>query len=190
MQTEDHYLLGYFLLEHHQARLRPICQKLFLLGCIEPDWNLITYARGSLRYRFLHGHNAENVRKHLKYLTEKLCKTGVQTPLQWFRFGAALHYLADSFTFAHNDIFAGSLKEHRLYEKLLHAVFIEYLQARHMECFSADEICHARYLTQQPSYQTDCRYILGTAFDLSDRLNVLWNTDEAAIQHAAPGIYG
>lgn len=59
-----------------------------------------------------------------------------------------------------------------------------------MERFSADEICHARYLTQQRTYQTDCRYILGTALDLSDRLNVLWNTDEAAIQHAAPGIYG
>lgn len=96
MQTKDHYLLGCFILKQYGSCVDPICQKLFLLGCIEPDWNLITYTRGSIKYQFLHGHNAENSQKHLNRLTEKLLKSGVHTTLQWFRFGAALYYLADS----------------------------------------------------------------------------------------------
>lgn len=109
MQNKDHYLLGCFILKRYGACIEPICQKLFLLGCVEPDWNLVTYTRGSIKHRFLHGHNAENVQKHLTHMTERLMKTGVHTPLQWFYFGAALHYLADSFTFAHNRIFTGSI---------------------------------------------------------------------------------
>ena len=120
MQNKDHYLLGCFILKRYGACIEPICQKLFLLGCVEPDWNLVTYTRGSIKHRFLHGHNAENVQKHLTHMTERLMKTGVHTPLQWFYFGAALHYLADSFTFAHNRIFTGSIIEHRQYEKVLH----------------------------------------------------------------------
>lgn len=158
MQTKDHCLLGRFLLKRYEAHIDPICQKLFLLGCIEPDWNLVTYTRGSIKYQFLHGHNAENAQNHLTHLTERLLKSGVRTPLQWFRFGAALHYLADSFTFAHNRIFAGNLKEHRLYERRLHTVFAAYLPTHCAELFSADAICHERYLADCRSYQTDCRY--------------------------------
>ena len=190
MQTKDHYLLGCFLLDRYRATLNPICRKLFLLGCIEPDWNLATYTRGSLKYRFMHGHNAENAGKHLAHLTEKLRKSGVRTPLQRLRFGAALHYLADSFTFAHNRIFAGGLKEHRLYEKLLHDVFTEYLQTQHSEPLSAERACHEQYLTEKRSYQTDCRYILGTALNLCDRLPVQWISAELQIHRDAQGFYG
>ncbi len=182
MQTRDHDLLGRFLLEYYEASLGPICRKLFLLGCIEPDWNPITYARGSLKYQFLHGHNAENAEKYLRHLTEKLRKSGVRTPMQWFRFGAALHYLADSFTFAHNQIFAGNLKEHRRYEKGLHAVFVGYLQTQHTEPFPTDKAYHEMYLAEPRSYQTDCRYILGTALHLSNHLNVQWGAREAVLR--------
>lgn len=98
MQTKDHRLLGSFLLRQQDIFLDPMRKSLFLLGCVEPDLNPVTYTRGSLHHRFLHGHNAENAGKHLARLTQKLHKSGVQSPLQWFRFGAALHYLADSFT--------------------------------------------------------------------------------------------
>ena len=149
MQNKDLYLLGCLILKRYGACIEPICQKLFLLGCVEPDWNLVTYTRGSIKHRFLHGHNAENVQKHLTHMTERLMQTGVRTPLQWFYFGAALHYLADSFTFAHNRIFTGSIIEHRQYEKVLHTYFTEYLQ-------------------------TDCRYILGATVMLCSRLDIRW----------------
>ena len=82
MQTKDHSLLGRYLLTHCNLTADPLCQKMFLLGCIEPDWNLITYTRGSVRYQFLHGHNAENAKEHLARLTEKLLEGGVRTPLR------------------------------------------------------------------------------------------------------------
>ena len=174
MQTRDHYLLGCFVLQRYGAEIAPICRESFLFGCIEPDWNLITYTRGSLKYQFLHGHNAENAQRHLAHLTKRLLKSGVQTPAQWFRFGAALHYLADSFTFAHNRFFAGSLREHRLYEKMLHAVFPEYLQAHCAESCSFAAIDHARYSVDRRSYLTDCRYIFKSALALCSQLSIQW----------------
>ena len=179
MQTRDHSLLGKYLLTRCDLTHDPLCQKLFLLGCIEPDWNLVTYARGSVRYQFLHGHNAENTRRHLARLTEKLSESGIRTPLQWFRFGAALHYLTDSFTFAHNACFAGGLREHRLYEKLLHDVFVAQLRTDSVKRNLTDEFSREHYLKEQRSFQTDCRYILGASAALCRRLSVLQTRTKA-----------
>lgn len=73
-------------------------------------------------------HYTENARQHLSRMTRRLKKTGARTPLQWFRLGAALHYLADSFTFSYNCDFPGNLKEHQIYEALLHPVFNGYVR--------------------------------------------------------------
>lgn len=162
MLTRDHRLLGYYVLEVYGAKLDPMCQKLFLLGCVEPDWNLLTYARGSLKHKFFHGHNAENAGAHLMHLTESLQSSGVHTPLQWFRLGAALHYLADSFTFAHNRQFTGSLLDHRNYELMLHDELRGCMQEQHTQLLTADNACHERYLADARSFRTDCRYILGS----------------------------
>lgn len=172
MQTRDHRLLGNYVLERCNLSPGTICRRMFLLGCVEPDWNLVTYTRGSIKYQFFHGHNAENARKHLTCLIKKLLASGVRTPLQWFRFGAVLHYLADSFTFVHNRCFSGSLKEHRLYEKLLHDVFVKYLCTQHIEEGPAAELTHGYYLTEQRSFRTDCRYITGAALALCSRLSI------------------
>lgn len=180
MQTKDHRLLGSFLLRQQDIFLDPMRKSLFLLGCVEPDLNPVTYTRGSLHHRFLHGHNAENAGKHLARLTQKLHKSGVQSPLQWFRFGAALHYLADSFTFAHNSIFSGNLKQHRSYEHRLHRVFTRYLQActpnRTGTVFPAEtrelHRFHRRYLYEVPSCQTDCCYITEACLSLCRSLRI------------------
>lgn len=170
MRTKDHSLLGKYLLEKRDANPDLISRNFFLLGCVEPDINLITYTRGSLKYQFLHGHNAENAKKHLINLTEKLTVSGINTPFQWFRFGAALHYLADSFTFSHNRCFLGKLNEHRLYENMLHCVFVDYLHSYNAENCSYDKFSHIEYLNEQRSYLTDCRYIVGATFALYDKI--------------------
>lgn len=190
MQAKDHCLLGRYVLSQCGKEPDPICRRIFLLGCIEPDWNLITYIRGSIKYQFLHGHNADNARKHLKHLMKRLMKRGVCSPLQWFRFGAALHYLADSFTFAHNRCFAGSLTEHRLYEKLLHNVFADCLYTQKDEAPSADELTHERYLSERRSYYTDCRYIIGASMALSNKLSIQARSDDALVLTGAQNIYG
>lgn len=174
MQAKDHLLLGDFLLKRHHAKLSRLCRTAFLLGCIEPDINLATYARGSLKYQFMRGHNAENASRHLTRLTRKLQRSRVQTPIQWFRFGAALRYLADSFTYVHNSAFTGNLKAHRHYEQMLHPVFAEYLDTGYAMLVFANSACHKRYLSEPQSCQTDCRYILGTTLGLCSKLDVQW----------------
>lgn len=190
MQTRDHALLGRYLLENCDTKPDPICRKLFLLGCIEPDWNWLTYTRGSIKYQFFHGHNAENAKTHSVHLTEKLLKSGVCTPLQWFRFGAALHYLADRFTFAHNRYFAGSLREHRLYEKLLHDVFLNHLHKWEMDGDSAGTFTHEHYLSEQRSYQTDCRYIIGASVTFLRRLSFQARADNGSVLTGVQNLYG
>ncbi len=102
----------------------------------------------------------------------------------------ALHYLADSFTFAHNRIFAGNLKEHRLYEKMLHTAFTEYLQMYCADHWDVDEFCHQRYLADNRSYQTDCRYILGSALVLCGQLSIQWAPIVLAVCPEAFNFYG
>lgn len=90
----------------------------------------------------------------------------------WF-LREALHYLADSFTFAHNQCFAGNLAEHRLYEKLLHSVFAEYLYTQTVKLTLSDEFTHEQYLQERRSFLTDCRYILGASIALWHQLSIL-----------------
>ena len=115
-------------LKYEGLSLDSLRRRMFLWGCVEPDYNPFTYARGSLKRAFLREHYTENARQHLSRMTRRLKKTGARTPLQGFRLGAALHYLADSFTFSYNCDFPGNLKEHRIYEALLHPVFNGYVR--------------------------------------------------------------
>lgn len=190
MQTKDHRLLGCYILNKFYSDLDCISRKLFLLGCVEPDWNVVTYVRGSLKYQFMRGHNALNAKKHFKHLLLKLRKTGVNTPAGWFRLGAALHYLADSFTFAHNSFFSGNLSEHRLYEQYLHHVFTKYLSKEHTECLTIDEKCHERYINDSRSYLTDCKYIVGTALALCREFNMRTSANIGSVPDEKSYLYG
>lgn len=178
MQSKDHILLGKYILIQQNLKL-PLVKKLFFLfGCIEPDLNPLTYTRGSLRHKFLHGHHAENAKKHLSKIIKKMRNSGIHTRRQWFIFGTALHYLADSFTFAHNSDFSGGLREHRYYESLLHPVFLRFLRQSLSEAGACgtkintiDEI-QSLYKKSLHSFLTDCDYILKAAANLCDMLQI------------------
>lgn len=178
MQTRDHILLGRYLLDHYHAGVGALRRRMFLFGCVEPDFDPFTYARGSLRHRFMGGHDAENMESYLPRLLDKLRRSGVHTPRQWFRLGTALHYLADKFTFAHNRAFTGGAVEHGRYEKRLHEALIRVLCVPHPERIVPNAEAHRRYLAQpQHDCRTDLRFIFGTALALCDGLNVFWNAD-------------
>ena len=106
-------------------------------------------------------------------MTERLMKTGVRTPLQWFYFGAALHYLADSFTFcAQPHFYRQHNRTSPIREGAAHV--FPYLQTHRDSIFTAEEVCHESYLLDRRSYQTDCRYILGATVMLCSRLDIRW----------------
>ena len=85
MKTKDQRLLGRFVLKSEGLALDSMRQRMFLWGCVEPDYNPFTYARGSLKHAFLRGHHTENARQHLARMTRRLKKTGVHTPRSLIR---------------------------------------------------------------------------------------------------------
>lgn len=177
MKKKDHLLLGHFLLAKKEAPSGSIKRRLFLFGCVEPDINPFTYVRGSVRHQFLQGHNEENAREHFQKVLEKLNRSGVRTPWQWFTLGTLIHYAADSFTFPHNkSLFPGSLADHVAYELQLHALFPQYLSAMaggwgfHTVRNQSLEALRQRYLREAGAARTDCRYILAAAESLFQKL--------------------
>lgn len=43
MKTEDHYILGEFVLNELCCRPGNLGRRLFLLGCVEPDYNILSF---------------------------------------------------------------------------------------------------------------------------------------------------
>ena len=88
--------------------------------------------------------------------------------------GQLIHYLADYFTFPHNKIYEGSLKDHCVYEKQLKLTLKEYLKSDNIEMDvvetrnvrSLDELTeyvlgvHKQYLKIKHTVEEDCRYIV------------------------------
>lgn len=169
MRCEDHYMLGCFLLEQSSVPIRPACRRMFLMGCVEPDINLLTFIRGTNKKRFLRGHCAQSSEKHLKKLLNKFTDAGVSTPMQWFLLGTAMHYLADSFVYVHNDYVRVRHSEHRNYEIRLHETLRVCLAkwkpgtGKSLPFAEGLEAWHEKYRSEAPSIRIDCQYVIAAA---------------------------
>ena len=58
-----------------------------------------------------------------------MCLKNVTREVKWRRVGEVVHYIADYFTFPHNEIYPGNLKDHCMYEKELKLYLREYLNS-------------------------------------------------------------
>ena len=90
------------------------------------------------------------------------------------RLGEIIHYIADYFTFPHNQIYDGNLKDHCMYEKELKFRLREYVKsgkafrdridAKKFE--TPEAVCsfvkkaHEDYLKMKHGVQEDCEYIV------------------------------
>ena len=90
------------------------------------------------------------------------------------RLGEIIHYIADYFTFPHNKIYDGNLKDHCIYEKELKFRLREYVKSG--EAFrvridtkkfeTAEAVCtfikkaHEEYLKVEHGVKEDCEYIV------------------------------
>lgn len=169
LRTESHFHLGQLLLRRQpQLPLRHRCA--FLLGCVEPDLNLLTYLRGTLSHGRACGHNYSRTLPVIIRLAKRLCPRGMRSSLDAFRLGVLLHYVADAFTHTHNDGFSGGIAAHNRYEKRLKS---------RLPCTFSDGAfplsipipvslqnfvsvflnSHDRYLRQPPGPDSDTRFI-------------------------------
>lgn len=114
---------------------------------------------------------------------------------EYYHFGKLLHYVADAFTFPHNRIFKGNLREHCRYEKELHKGFLYMLQepqkqliqkrgrGNGLDCIKK---LHEEYLQQEGSVKMIARYILRAAVMLAqEEIGTVWKLDFNRCEKAA-----
>lgn len=88
----------------------------FVIGSVFPDINVFSYFKGN----GLKGHSYRYSRRFISNTMSCFEKQEAKSPADWFRIGVALHYVQDSFTYAHNECFKGGILKHFEYENRLH----------------------------------------------------------------------
>ena len=170
MIAKDHRLLGEFLAQQMIKNTSPLATNLFVTGCVFPDQNPLTYLRGlymghPLKSHFLFLSYPEIIR-----LCNKLENRKKLCIWDYYTLGVLLHYVADAFTFPHNEHYRGSMLEHARYEfDLLHPAFEKYLtgefrtemcNANNMQSIeSIFSELHGSYMQTEPSALCDTKYI-------------------------------
>lgn len=145
-------------------------KKAFYLGSILPDCK-----PSFLTKRHEINETFDDVKRYILDLTT-FCDITTRNSRAYFRnLGQVIHYIADYFTFPHNDIFQGSIKDHCIYEKKLKYTLNEYIKSgeahrnkREAQNFKTPEAlleyvlkAHEEYLRVKKSTVEDCRYIVG-----------------------------
>lgn len=177
MRKKSHISLAGYILKNMKSVELTAHKKAFLMGSVLPDCipSFIT-RRHNLDETFT------ILEKELYKVTE-IDDTDKGIDSRYCRhLGVITHYIADYFTFPHNSIFPGNLKEHCAYEKELKNVLRDYVsnnsishERRINKAFeSVDEILefirkmHKSYLKAVNGVKADCRYIVELCFRVVD----------------------
>lgn len=167
MRGKSHRFLGRYLAETYMSGTRRPRVDAFLFGCIEPDWNPVTYLKGSIRSQWLRGHNYGNARRYMQRISRRLENRAHLNLWDYYTLGKLIHYTTDAFTYAHNPEFTSSLGDHREYEAALQNHFLPYLESSPQvktqdACSIMDAIrsCHREYIRQDIDIRNDSKYAL------------------------------
>lgn len=169
MRKKSHISLAHYLM--NSAGMEDLIEhkKSFYIGSIMPDCtpSFIT-RRHSIDETF------DVLRKEMQKITENYDANEGITGYYCRHLGVVTHYIADYFTFPHNSIFTGSIKEHCTYENELKKSFRTYLKSadakrvreKNGTFHTVDDICkfiitmHDKYLTAIKEVKQDCLYIV------------------------------
>jgi hypothetical protein len=168
LQKRSHRLLASTLLECENGFHARRYELAFLFGSFQPDCNPFTYLKGSIRAKTLGGHNFTNSQHYIAAHINRLQKRRRQwTIWQYYTLGKLTHYLADAFTFPHNEHYEDSMLAHHQYETDLRAYLEEYLAERTVrrKKFRADAAAaiaqlHDYYLEAAADQRMDVQFIL------------------------------
>lgn len=167
MLAKSHRLLGQFLAKQYFPDIPELCIKAFIIGCSQPDKNITTYLKGSLRCQWLKGHNWDNAQRYMQRLADRLEQRKKLRSLDYYALGKLVHYTADAFTAPHNKSFSPNLQEHRQYERILQQHFLRVLESTPgrpaIYCGSVTETIQAYHLEYEKipaNIQTDTQYCL------------------------------
>lgn len=167
MQKRSHKLLAHTLINSYDGFAKKRFEFAFLFGSFQPDCNPLSYLKGSLRGKKLMGHNFSNSQPYIDRHICRLQKRENWTIWQYYTLGKLTHYLADAFTFPHNDTYSDSLMAHRRYEDDLRGQLFLYLQectvspsVSREDIAAAIDRLHRQYLAAVSDWQRDIQYIL------------------------------
>ena len=167
MQKRSHTLLAQTLLRTESGFGARRFEWAFLFGSFQPDVNPFSYLKGSVRYHKLKGHNYVNSRQYINAQIRKLQKRSRWTVWQYYTLGKLTHYLADAYTYPHNENYPDSILNHHNYETNLRAFLRGYLahqyvrrQQARRDLIAALEELHEQYMATRASMYRDASYIL------------------------------
>lgn len=167
MRGKSHHCLGQYLADHYMTNATNAQIRAFLIGCVEPDRNPVTYLKGSIRHQWLRGHNYRNARRFMRQISSRLENKDKWNIFDYYTLGKLIHYTTDAFTLAHNDWFPTDLNDHREWEVALQNHFLEYLQEDPQvnpraakTIMEAIYAYHKDYNRQPASIHTDAQFAL------------------------------
>lgn len=167
MQKRSHKLLASALLRSQQGFEAKRFEWAFLFGSFQPDCNPLSYLKGSLQAKVFGGHNYTNSRHYIDTHIEKLRRRARWSVWQYYTLGKLTHYLADAFTYPHNEGFSASSLSHHQYETALRLYLADYLSRRTPQRAAAcsDPAAaimelHRQYADAAGNPRRDVRYIL------------------------------
>lgn len=168
MQKRSHTLLASALLQSRQGFCARRFELAFLFGSFQPDCNPLSYLKGSLHAKKLGGHNYTNSRPYITSRILALQRRQTQwTMWQYYTLGKLTHYLADAFTYPHNDTFPNTMLDHHRYESDLRLYMARYLACQHPRLLNgcqtlpdAIDDLHRQYLSGASATDRDTQYIL------------------------------
>lgn len=167
MHKRSHTLLARTLMEQMAGFDKRRFALAFLFGSFQPDCNPLSYLKGSRRGTPLMGHNFSNSQRYVCRRIHRLQNKRRWNIWQYYTLGKLTHYLADAFTFPHNETYTESLQAHRRYEaQLRHQLAAHIAQHRHRHLSAGQELTaallalHRQYLSATSYLQRDMDYIL------------------------------
>ena len=132
MCGKSHQHLGKHLARQYMQGIPKRYIYAFLIGCIQPDRNPATYLKGSIREKWLRGHDWKNAQRFMQKIALRLEQRECLKLLDYYTIGKLIHYTMDAFTSAHNEHFSSKLMDHRAYELDLQQYFLRYLSEQNI----------------------------------------------------------
>lgn len=167
MQKRTHALLARTLLRNEMGFAARRFELAFLFGSFQPDVNPFSYLKGSLHYNKLKGHNYTNSRDYINAKIRKLQHRRRWTVWQYYTLGKLTHYLADAYTYPHNENYPNTMLEHHNYETNFRQFMRGYLAHRQIrrqqarrDLIATLEELHEQYMATRASMVRDANFIL------------------------------
>ncbi len=186
MRKKSHISVANYLLNSHGMEYLQGHKKSFYLGSILPDC-----VPSFITRRHCIEDTIDILKKEIDKVTEHYDATQGLTPYFCRHLGVITHYVADYFTFPHNETYPGNIKDHCVYEEdLKHAIraYVKSEDAMRVReknglFANSDEIisfirrAHDEYLKLINQVKLDCMYIVELCHKVVDAILQLFEME-------------